>query len=309
MNDNNLSLYRIFYAVAHTGNISKAANELYISQPAISKAISKLEENLNTTLFIRKSRGVVLTKEGETLLTYIKTAFAALNEGEDAIKKINEFGIGHLTFGVSTTLCKYLLLHYLEEFTKLYPHIRISIQCQSTFETLKLIEDQKIDIGLIGKPNQMKHIDFSPIQTIEDVFVANQTYLDHLLLREKIDGVNKKNSARILETSNLMLLDEKNITRIYIDEYMKKYNIVTNQILEVSNMDLLIEFSKIGLGIACVIKEFVATELLKGTLIEIPLSTPISRREVGFAVSKTSLNNESLIKFMNFCETREQIRS
>lgn len=300
MNDINLSLYRIFYAVALAGNISKAANELYISQPAISKAISKLEENLNTTLFIRKSRGVMLTKEGEILLDYIKTAFCALNEGEDAIKKINEFGIGHLTFGVSTTLCKYLLLHYLERFTKEYPHIRISIKCQSTFETLKLIEDHKIDIGLIGKPNHLKNIEFESIQEIEDVFVANQSYLDNLLMREKITSINKKNSAKILETSNLMLLDEKNITRIFIDDYMKKYNIVTNQILEVSNMDLLIEFAKIGLGVGCVIKEFVAKELSDGSLIEIPLATPISRREVGFAVAKLSPQNDSLVKFMNF---------
>lgn len=300
MNDVNLSLYRIFYAVAQAGNISKAASELYISQPAISKAISKLEENLNTTLFIRKSRGVMLTKEGEILLDYIKSAFQALNEGEDAIKKINEFGIGHLTFGVSTTLCKYMLLHYLEEFTKDYPHIRISIRCQSTFETLKLIEDHKLDIGLIGKPNHLKNVEFEAVKEIEDIFVANKSYLDNLLMREKINGVNKKNSARILETANLMLLDEKNITRIYIDEYMKKYNILTNQILEVSNMDLLIEFAKIGLGVGCVIKEFVAEELANGTLVEIPLVTPISRREVGFAVTKSSPQNESLVKFMNF---------
>lgn len=300
MNDVNLSLYRIFYAVAQAGNISKAANELYISQPAISKAISKLEENLSITLFIRKSRGVMLTKEGEILLDYIKTAFRALNEGEDAIKKINEFGIGHLTFGVSTTLCKYMLLHYLERFTKEHPHIRISIKCQSTFETLKLIEDHKIDIGLVGKPNHLKNLEFESIQEIEDIFVANQSYLDNLLMREKISGITKKNSPKILETSNLMLLDEKNITRIYIDDYMKKYNIVTNQILEVSNMDLLIEFAKIGLGVGCVIKEFVAKELADGSLVEIPLATPISRREVGFAVTKLSPQNEALVKFMDF---------
>lgn len=300
MNDVNLSLYRIFYAVAQAGNISKAANELYISQPAISKAISKLEENLNITLFIRKSRGVMLTKEGEILLNYIKTAFQALNEGEDAIKKINEFGIGHITFGVSTTLCKYMLLHYLEKFTKAYPHIRITIKCQSTFETLKLIEDHKIDLGLIGKPNHLKNLEFYPIREIEDAFVASPTYLKNLLVREKISGITKKTSAKILETSNLMLLDEKNITRIFIDDYMKKYNIVTNQILEVSNMDLLIEFTKIGLGVGCVIKDFVADELNDGSLIEIPLAAPISRREVGFSVTKLSPQNDSLVKFMEF---------
>ena len=200
MNDDNLSLYRVFYAVAQAGNISKAANDLFISQPAISKSISKLEENLNITLFIRKSRGVMLTKEGEVLLDYIKAAFQSLSEGEDAIKKINDFGIGHLTFGVSTTLCKYMLLHYLERFTKEYPHIRISIKCQSTFETLKLIEDHKIDIGLIGKPSHLKNLEFEPVQEIEDIFVASPAYLENLLVREKISDVTKRNSTKILET-------------------------------------------------------------------------------------------------------------
>ena len=65
--EHHLSQYRIFHEVARCGNISRAAKELYISQPAISKAISKLEENLNTKLFIRNSRGVQLTKEGNIL--------------------------------------------------------------------------------------------------------------------------------------------------------------------------------------------------------------------------------------------------
>ena len=81
---------------------------------------------------------------------------------------------------------------------------------------------------------------------------------------------------------------------------MKKYNIVTNQVLEVSNMDLLIEFSKIGLGVGCVIKEFILEELSNGSLIEIPLASPISRREVGFAVTKVNQQNEALHKFIDF---------
>ena len=181
--------------------------------------------------------------------------------------------------------------------------IKISIKCQSTFETVKLLEDGKIDIGLIGKPSHYKNIEFHSIQAIEDVFVANQTYLTHLCMREKIDGVVKKNSAKILETSNLMLLDEKNITRIYIDDYLKKYNIATNQILEVSNMDLLIEFAKIGLGTACVIKEFVKDEIEDGSLVQIPLVPPISRREVGFAVSKSASQNIALEKFVQFYQS------
>ena len=156
----NLSSYRIFYTVANTKNISKAAKELYISQPAISKSIQKLEESLGTKLFERSSRGVALTDSGELLYTHVKSAFETLSIGEDRLRRSIELGIGHLTIGVSSTLCKYVLLPYLKEFIKENPHINISISCQSTNQTLKLLEEEKLDVGLIGKPYLLKNIDF-----------------------------------------------------------------------------------------------------------------------------------------------------
>ena len=134
--EQHLSQYRIFYEVARCGNISRAAKELYISQPAISKAISKLESNLETVLFLRNSRGVTLTEEGEYLYEQIKTAFICIQNGEERIKKMNELGVGHLTIGVSTTLCKFLLLPSLSKFKKENPHIKIKIMCQTSSETL-----------------------------------------------------------------------------------------------------------------------------------------------------------------------------
>lgn len=147
----NLSAYRIFYTVAHAGNISKAAKELYISQPAISKSIQKLEDGIGCKLFLRSSRGVTLTEEGELLYSYVKNAFETLTLGEEKLHRSIELGVGHLKIGVSSTLCKYLLLPYLKEFIKRHPHISISITCQSTNDTLKLLEENKIDIGLIGQ--------------------------------------------------------------------------------------------------------------------------------------------------------------
>ena len=109
----NLSAYRIFYTVANAGNISKAAKELYISQPAISKSIQKLEDGIGCKLFLRSSRGVTLTEEGELLYSYVKNAFETLTLGEEKLHRSIELGVGHLKIGVSSTLCKYLLLPYL----------------------------------------------------------------------------------------------------------------------------------------------------------------------------------------------------
>ena len=181
--DQNLSSYKVFYTVANTGNISKAAAELFISQPAISKSIRKLEQSLDVTLFSRNSRGVQLTEEGEVLYDYVQRAFYALQTGEAQLKKINDRGIGHLHIGVSTTLCKYMLLPYLKDFIAQHPHIRITIECQSTYHTLQLLRENKIDLGLIEKAERYHHIHFDSLGEIEDIFVATQSYLNNLSLR------------------------------------------------------------------------------------------------------------------------------
>ena len=292
----NLSSYRIFYAVANTGNISKAAKALYISQPAISKSIQKLEENVGVRLFDRSSRGVTLTAEGELLYSHVKSAFEALALGEDKLRRSIELGVGHLTIGVSSTLCKYILLPYLKDFIKKYPHINISISCHSTNHTLKLLEEGKLDVGLIGKPDNLKNIDFYCLREIEDIFVATRDYLHNL----KVRGVDRQ---QILQSSTLMLLDKENITRQYIDDYFQSNHIMIQDTIEVSNMDLLIEMSKISLGVGCVVRDFVNQELKAGLLVEIPLGIPIHKREIGFAYNQDVKVSKSLEHFIEFYES------
>lgn len=292
----NLSSYRIFYTVANTGNISKAAKELYISQPAISKSIQKLEESVGCKLFSRSSRGVVLTDEGKLLYEHVSEAFETLTMGEEKLKRSIELGVGHLKIGVSSTLCKYLLLPYLKEFIRQNPHISISISCQSTNDTLKLLEDNKIDIGLIGKPENLKNIHFDFLEEIEDIFVAAKDYLRNLKAR----GIQKDH---ILQSSTLMLLDKNNMTRQYIDDYLQENQIIIKDSIDISDMDLLIDFARIGVGVACVIKNFVSEDLENGTLVEIPLGFPIHKREVGFAYKTTTKPSKSLAEFIHFYKT------
>lgn len=289
----NLSSYRIFYTVANTGNISKAAKELFISQPAISKSIQKLEESVGCKLFSRSSRGVVLTDEGKLLYDHVSSAFETLTLGEEKLRRSIELGVGHLKIGVSATLCKYMLLPYLKEFIRRNPHISISITCQSTNETLRLLEDNKIDIGLIGKPDNLKNIHFDFLEEIEDVFVATRDYIRNLRAR----GVQKN---QILSSSTLMLLDKNNMTRQYIDDYLQENQIMIKDSIDISNMDLLIDFARIGVGVACVIKSFVAEDLSSGALMEIPLGIPIHKREVGFAYKTNGSPAKSAEEFITF---------
>lgn len=290
--EQHLSQYRIFYEVAKAGNISKAAKELYISQPAISKAIGKLESSLDVSLFTRNSRGVHLTEEGELLFTHTKAAFEFLERGEKELKRIQEFNIGHLKIGVSNTLCRYILLPYLHQFIEKYPHIKITIASQSSTHTISMLEHQQIDLGLVAEPDSRRSLAFLPAMDIEDIFVCTPNYLENLKLREG-------GETDIFQTGNIMLLDRDNVTRRYINDYMSSQGIVPNQVLEVTTMDLLIEFAKIGMGIGCVIKEFVAEQLADGSLIEIPLKEPVKKRTIGFAYN-TMLPSSSLNLFLKF---------
>lgn len=292
--ETNLSLYRIFYAVANCGSISAAARQLYISQPAISKSISSLETELQTTLFERNSRGVSLTEEGQLLFKHVADAFRSLEAGEAELIRFRDMGIGHLTIGVSTTLCRYRLLPYLKSFIEKYPHISINISCQSTNQTLEMLSDGSIDIGLIAKPEDSCHITFASQGMIEDVFVCTPAYLNNLQMRSDVAGLE------LLNTGTLMLLDKENASRQFIDYFLEENHIHASNLIEITTMDLLIEFARTGLGIACVIKDFVADDLACGSLVEIPLHQTIHPREIGFAWKKGRTAHRSLEAFIHF---------
>lgn len=348
----NLNNYVIFYTVAKAGNISKAANQLYISQPAISKSISKLEAELGTALFARSSKGVTLTEEGQVLYEYVERAFDSLNMGEENLKNYKELGIGHIRIGVSTSLCKHILLDYLKDFIKENPNIKLSIDCHSTLNTIKLLRNEDIDIGLICNTELPKGIVYSPIKEIHDVFVASPEYLDNFYERngnaldDMIDklsphikgniipllGASKragKNTSSdslyndsdsaadnptdsslpnhsnitttdILENSNLMVLEEANVTRTHVDDYLRSQGIHCSQVLEINNMDLLIDFAAIGMGVASVVREFAHEQLSSGGITELPLDTPIPSRSVGFAYSGVKNQSTAMKKFMEW---------
>ena len=162
--EQNLSLYRIFYTVAGAGNISKAARELYISQPAISKAIGKLEDSLSTTLFLRNSRGVTLTPEGRILYEHVSAAFETLSRGEEELLRIQELGIGHIRLGVSTTLCKYILLPHLKDFIAEKDVYKRQVQSNLPFSTI-IASENAIFISGISKSFNSVLLEFRSLKT------------------------------------------------------------------------------------------------------------------------------------------------
>ena len=309
-----LSSYHIFNAVAETGNLSKAAKLLYISQPAISRAVSKLEQSLSVRLFIRNSRGVHLTEEGKLLYEHTKSAFDSLRKAEEGIKRIHNLGAGRLRIGVDASLYKHILMPQLQLFIQKHPHIQISIKCHNGSDAIRLLEDGNLDIALISEPFGLYNLEFLPAATIQDVFVATGSYLKNINLREQ-DTVTKPPSVKNRRTTEkraavssllylkdgVLMLPEKNtFSRTHMENYFAKNQIETGTVLEFDNMDMRVDFAKIGMGISCVVKEFIKEELENKILTELPLPVSPGKRTVGFAYRKTALQSDPVTKFLNF---------
>lgn len=296
-----LNLYYIFYVVAECGNISAAAKKLFISQPAVSKSISKLEEEFPTPLLIRSSKGVKLTESGEILYKQLDSAFQAIRQGKEMIRNYAELGVGSLSIGVSTTLCKYVLMDFLKDFIAQNPNIKISISCQSTYETIVGLENGTLDMGLVGESERLGNLCFQPLMTIHDTFVSSQEYLEKLT--ERAAYMYEKESPaditekELLSAATFLMLNKNNVTRQYVDRYFQQKEFSAENQIEVTTMDLLIDFAKVGLGIACVIKEFVADEIQRGELLEFVMEESIPERRIGFAYAKNNLHNKAVRKF------------
>lgn len=283
----NLAKYKIFLAVADSGSISKAAAQLYISQPAVSMAVKKLEESLDTVLFLRKPKGVLLTEHGRQLYDSVKKAFHMLSDAEEQLRHPGR--TGYLRIAASNVLCKYILMPYLKEFTGRYPNTDVSITCTSSANACRMVENCSIDLALAAKPENLGTAKYHSLGVISYIFVCTKAYWLKLGCGDE----------EIFEHGNIMLLNKDNVSRMHIDYYYAKCHIVPSHILEVNDMALLIEFAKMGIGISCVVRQFVQEELDAGILMEVKLPEPIPPREIGFLYHDIQPVNENIMRFLD----------
>ena len=279
-------LYRIFYVVANHCNITKASEELSISQPAISKSIKNLEEQLGGQLFVRTKRGVVLTEEGKEFYNYIKQAIEYINNAENKFTDLINLETGCIKIGFSTTLTKEFLLPYLEEFHSLYPKIDIQIITNLTSDLMPKLKNGLIDIVILNlnDKNYDNDIDIIKCRKINDCFVVNDEYKDLTL---------KEVSIKDLNNYPLILQAKGSNTREFLDNIARENGVVLKPNIELASYSLVVEFSKIGLGIGYVTKEYIKEEIKNKELYELKLKEKIPSRYIGIALSKNHVPNFS----------------
>lgn len=284
-------LYRIFYVVANHCNITKASEELSISQPAISKSIKSLEEQLGGQLFVRTKRGVVLTEEGKEFYNYIKQAIEYINNAENKFTDLINLETGCIKIGISTTLTKEFLLPYLEEFHSLYPKIDIQIITNLTSDLMPKLRNGLIDIVILNlnDKNYGNDIDIIKCRKINDCFLVNSKYKDLTL---------KEISLKDLNNYPLILQAKGSNTREFLDNMARENGVILKPNIELASYSLVVEFSKIGLGIGYATKEYIKEEIKNKELFELKIKEKIPSRYIGIALSKNHVPNFSTKKLI-----------
>ena len=292
-----LELYRVFKEVAEAGNITAAAQTLFISQSAVSQSIKQLEAELQTRLFARNSRGVTLTADGRMLYEYVRSAMGLLETGEEKLSQSRDLQMGHLTIGASDTVTSQFLLPYLDRFHRQYPAIHIQIISGRSHKVLGLLQSGKVDIAFASTPQEGASLETFPCLTTHSIFVAGAEYpcdFDHVYTLEEI--------ARF----PLILLERKASSRLYLEKYFLQNGLHLNPEIELGARSLLVDLAAIGFGVAGVTEEFVRRELESGRLRKLLTSFDIPPRSVDLCVLRDVPLTSAAQRFSDFI--RESLR-
>lgn len=288
--DINFELYKIFYYAAKAENFSVAAEQLFITQSAVSQAIKNLETKLGISLFFRKTRHLTLTHEGELLYSHISQAFNFIKTAENKLSEIQLLDAGEIRVGASDTVCKYYLLPYLEKFTHLYPKIKIRVINRTSSQLTESLHRGLIDLAIITLPTADKTVKINQLVSVEDILVASPKFGE--LQAKKVDWSE-------LNKYPLLMLERSSATRRNFDRYLGQKGVVLAPELELESVDLLVEFAKIGLGIGFVLKESAQNALQSGELFEVETNEKLPLRQLGAATIENVPLSQAALKFMS----------
>ena len=291
--DINYELYKVFYHVAISLSFSEASKKLYISQSAVSQSIKVLEKKLNRTLFIRSTKKVQLTPEGEILLRHVEPAMNLIRRGEAQIMETDTLNGGQLHIGASDTICRYFLVPYLNRFHKEYPHIHIKVTNQTSIRCVDLLENGSVDLIFTNYPNSRLGSAgrAREVLNFHDIFIASRRYF-HL--------ENRPLTFRELLDYPLLMLTRKSTTSEFLHNLFQQHQLDLVPEIELSSNDLLLDLASIGLGVA-----FVPDYCLKGNhpdLFPLPLKEELPGRQIVIVHSDHLPLSPAARQFMRYFE-------
>ena len=267
--DFDMNLYKVFYVVAKNNSFSKAADELFVTQPSVSYSIKQLEDRLNTKLFKRNHKGIRITLEGKEVFEYVKKSYNDISVGERGLKENRDLKTGKISIGVQSHIGRFFLFPYLEEFHKKYPNIEINISSRNTAELIKLLENNDIDFV----------IDTSPIETeYSNLVIEPLMELEHCFMCSKNYELNNKNmNIQDLQEYNLILPVKRSTPRKQLTELLKNNNIELKPFITIETTEMLIDAVKKNMGIGYVMRNAIEEELKSKELKEINVNIQLPK--------------------------------
>ena len=276
----NLELYRVFYVVAKCGSLTKAAEELFISQPAVSQAIKQLETQLGGKLFNRTHKGMELTETGgKQIFATVEKALKLFEEAESKYVELKDTATGIVRICASDTVSTHFLLPYIKEYHQKYPNVNLVLQNCTSSETIELLKGGKGDIGFVNLPIDDTEINLSnTVMQLHDTFVCSDKF------KELTNGVV---DLKRLQDYPLLMLELSTATRQAIVSFAHSQGIHLHPEIELASLELMCMLAKNGIGIACIPREFVLHELNEEkSLIEIKTNPTLPTRAIGLALPK-----------------------
>lgn len=294
----NLEYYKIFYYVGKLGGITLAAEELSITQPAVSQAVRSLERALGTKLFVRTGKGVHLTPAGEVLYAYVRRGYEEIRTGERKIREMINMEIGEIRIGASDMTLRFYLLPFLQKFHEAYPGIRLTVTNGPTPETLRYLAEGKIDFGLVTAPFHLKKgYRAVLLRNVQDVFVAGERF-------DELKG--KEHPWSVLKELPLVYLEKHTSTRRYIDEFLSSQNVAVQPEIELATSDMLVQFALKNLGVACVVQDFAQEYLESGELFALEFETDIPGRGMYLVTNEKLPVTAASAQFLELLEVEKE---
>lgn len=259
----NLNLLRSFWMVAGCGSVSGAAQQHFISQPALSKAISELERQAGLPLLERGARGVRLTEAGQTLYEHAKAIFALEQSAEDALQAHRNLDCSTLRIGASTTISTYVLPPLLAAFRQRHPGLTLKIARENTRQIEALLIAYQLDVALVEGPVHDPRITATPWREEELVLVCCPTH--PLVGRSRV-------TTRDLQRCDWLVREKGSGTREVVESVLRDYGLPPENALEIGGAEALKQSAAAGLGVAVVSLEAARDQIALGKLCAVKVS-------------------------------------
>ena len=264
--------YRIFYYVATYKSYTKAAEMLNNNQPNITRCMNNLETELNCKLFVRSTRGITLTPEGERLYSHISAAYKQITMGEEEIKKMQSLNQGHITIASSESALHLVLLDILANFHKKYPDVHLRIVNSYTSNAIYQTENSLVDLAVITMPVKYpKTLKCVPLKTVKEILICGSQYMEYTLKPHKLSELVKL---------PFVSLDKETLTRSMHTQYFAHHGLVFSPDIEAGTVHQILPIVHKNLGVAFFPEAMAKLAIENKDVYEIRLSEPLPERKI-----------------------------